>query len=82
MLNYNDLASLLRFVLKSSCAKLLAAKYSLDSQAKVYKKYGSSLTDPVSGQAFVKPEDSTHVLGFKKTAKPEIELNRRIMKNS
>jgi hypothetical protein len=26
----------------------------------------------VSGQTFVRPEDSTHVLGFKKTAKPEI----------
>lgn len=26
----------------------------------------------MSGQTFVKPEDSTHVLGFKKTAKPEI----------
>lgn len=56
-LNYNDLASLLQFVLKSSCAKLLAAKYSLDSQAKVYKMYGSGLTDPVSGETFVKPED-------------------------
>lgn len=67
-LNYNDLASLLQFVLKSSCAKLLAAKYSLDSQAKVYKKFGSSLTDPASGQTFVKPEYSTNVLGFNKTA--------------
>ena len=26
----------------------------------------------MSGQTFVKPEDSTHVLGFKKTAKPEV----------
>ena len=42
--NYNNLASLLNYVLKSSCAKLLASKYSLKSQAKVYKKFGNSLT--------------------------------------
>ena len=26
----------------------------------------------MSGKTFVKPEGSTHVLGFKRTAKPEI----------
>jgi hypothetical protein len=67
-LNINDLSSLLRFVLKSSCAKLLAAKYSLSSQAKVYKRYGSSLTDPVSGLTFVKPEGSSCSRGLKRTS--------------
>jgi group II intron reverse transcriptase/maturase len=31
------------YILKSSAAKLLAAKYSLGTQAKVYKKFGNSL---------------------------------------
>lgn len=30
-------------MLKSSCAKLLAAKFSLKTQARVFKKYGSDL---------------------------------------
>lgn len=39
--NYGQLASRLNFVLKDSCAKLLAAKFSLGTKAKIYKKFGS-----------------------------------------
>jgi Proton-conducting membrane transporter/Type II intron maturase len=42
--NFNNrskkVAKVLSFFLKGSCAKLLAAKYSLKTQAQVYKKYG------------------------------------------
>ena len=41
--NKYQLASYLRRVLISSCAKLLASKYTLPSQKKVEKKYGSLL---------------------------------------
>ena len=42
--NYGNLASTLMHILKSSCAKLLAAKFSLKTQAKVYQKFGNNLT--------------------------------------
>jgi retron-type reverse transcriptase len=42
--NYRTLASSLLQILKSSCAKLLAAKYSLNTQVKVYDKFGPLLT--------------------------------------
>jgi hypothetical protein len=41
VINRGQLASYLYKVLNSSCAKLLASKYSLSSQKKVEKKYGS-----------------------------------------
>jgi group II intron reverse transcriptase/maturase len=42
--NYGTLASSLVHILKSSCAKLLAAKYTLQTQVKVYEKFGPLLT--------------------------------------
>lgn len=38
--NYGKMAALCVFILKQSCAKLLAAKYSLGTMAKVYQKFG------------------------------------------
>lgn len=53
--NYNQLISTLTHILKSSCAKLLAAKYNLRSQSKVYKKFGPNLRSP-RGAEFIKPK--------------------------
>jgi hypothetical protein len=39
--NYNSVVQLMHTLVKGSCAKLLAAKYSLRTQAKVYTKFGS-----------------------------------------
>jgi hypothetical protein len=41
--NYNILKKNLGYYLKGSCAKLLAAKYNLKTQSKVYKKFGFNL---------------------------------------
>ena len=41
--NLNRVSSWLHFVLKTSCAKLLAAKFKLETQNKVFIKYGSDL---------------------------------------
>lgn len=38
--NINQLHGLLSLILKSSCAKLLAAKFNLHTRSQVYKKYG------------------------------------------
>lgn len=46
--NYGSLVSSLLHILKSSCAKLLAAKYTLKTQAKVYQKFGPYLAAPTS----------------------------------
>jgi hypothetical protein len=42
-MNFGNISSWLHYVLKTSCAKLLAAKFKLKSQKGVYKKFGSSL---------------------------------------
>ena len=41
--NFNELSSQTHYILKSSCAKLLAAKFTLKSQRRVYEKFGSDL---------------------------------------
>lgn len=41
--NFNELSSWTHFILKSSCAKLLAAKLTLGNQKKVFEKFGSNL---------------------------------------
>lgn len=58
--NFGTMASSLVHILKSSCAKLLAAKYTLKTQAKVYQKFGSLLTAPTGNSksketSFFKP---------------------------
>lgn len=52
--NYGKFAATLEYILKGSCAKLLAAKYSLKTQLKVMNKYGRNLQDPQSGKGFDK----------------------------
>jgi hypothetical protein len=48
--NLGYISSYLHFVLKTSCAKLLAAKFKLKTQSKVYAKYGKDLlgTDKIA----------------------------------
>jgi hypothetical protein len=41
--NLTRISSLIHFVLKASCARLLAAKFKLETQRKVFIKYGSDL---------------------------------------
>ena len=41
--NFNSLSSYTHFILKSSCAKLLATKLTLGTQAAVFKKFGKNL---------------------------------------
>lgn len=43
--NRSELISLLYWILKVSCAKLLASKFSMRTTAAVYKKYGKYLTE-------------------------------------
>lgn len=52
--NYGRLASYLEFILKQSCAKLLATKFSLGTMAQAYKKFGTKLTGP-KGKSLLKP---------------------------
>lgn len=51
--NYGRLTSYLILILKRSCAKLLAAKFTLKTMAKVYKRFGSDLASP-RGYKFIK----------------------------
>ena len=41
--NYNELVNLIQHILKSSCAKLLAAKFNLKTQKKVFEKFGRDM---------------------------------------
>ena len=52
--NYARLVSYVEYILKQSCAKLLATKFSLGRMAQVYKKYGNNLAGP-KGKSFYKP---------------------------
>lgn len=62
--NFGSISAWLHYTLKSSCAKLLAAKFSLGSQRKVFVKFGSNLkgSDKVS---FVKAEYKLSTWSFK-----------------
>jgi nicotine oxidoreductase len=44
--NYGRLASFVEFILKQSCSKLLATKFTLKTMAQVYKKFGGKMTGP------------------------------------
>jgi hypothetical protein len=58
--NYSRVASSLEFILKTSCAKLLAAKFKLRSVSNVIKQYGSDLKgDDKVG--FIKPSYKLNV---------------------
>lgn len=43
VMNFGEISSWIHYVLKTSCAKLLASKFKLESQTKVYKEFGKSL---------------------------------------
>lgn len=66
--NYPRLVSYIEFVLKQSCAKLLATKFHLGTMAKSYKKFGPGLTGP-KGKSFFKPSYKT-TLKFLTSASP------------
>lgn len=68
--NYGRLASYLEFILKQSCAKLLATKFSLQTMAKTYRKFGSRLRSP-DGHKFYKP-DYKISMKFLTSASPDI----------
>lgn len=42
-MNFGKVSSWIYYVLKTSCAKLLAAKFKLEGQTKVYKRFGKTL---------------------------------------
>lgn len=48
--NYPKVASSLEFILRTSCAKLLAAKFKLGSVSKVIGKFGMDLKGGGGGQ--------------------------------
>lgn len=70
--NYSRVASSLEFILKTSCAKLLAAKFKLGSVTKVIKRYGGNLKgeDKIG---FLKPSYKINVWGFKSNPKDRIK---------
>ena len=51
--NYSRLG-IVSWRLMESCALTLASKFKLDTKAKVFKKFGSNLKDPVTGVEFYK----------------------------
>lgn len=53
--NYNHIAASLTHLLKESCAKLLAAKFTLRRQSSAFKKFGQDLSDG-GKTAFLKPD--------------------------
>jgi len=66
--NKNRLISILILYLKGSCVKLLSRKYSLGSQAKVYKKFGPNLTIRTSNNkiySFIRPSYKINIWDFK-----------------
>jgi group II intron reverse transcriptase/maturase len=69
--NYGKLVSYLGFILKSSAAKLLAAKYSLKTINKVIKKFGPNLS-PLS-------DDKTNNIGF---IKPSYKISLEFKTNN
>jgi hypothetical protein len=61
--NYSRVVSYVGYILKQSCAKLLAAKFTLGTTIKVYKKFGKNLKSP-KGISFISPSYKT-TLQFK-----------------
>jgi hypothetical protein len=70
--NYSKLASSIEFILKNSCAKLLAAKYKLRSVNHVIPKFGKDLKgkDKI---AFLKPSYKLNIWDFKSNPKDIIK---------
>lgn len=70
--NYPKVASSLEFILKTSCAKLLAAKFKLRSVSKVIGMYGTDLKG-AGKVAFLKPNYKIDVWDFKSKPKDRIK---------
>lgn len=66
--NYGKIAGFINHIMKGACACLLAAKFKLKSQRKVYQKFGQDLqgSDKV---AFVKVDYKVFVWSFMKNPK-------------
>lgn len=73
--NYGKLVSRIQYELKQSCAKLLAAKFSLGTMSKVYSKFGNKL----EYVHFNKEKGETKVYSF---LKPSYKLTMRFLINS
>lgn len=78
--NYGPLVSRILFILKSSCCKLLAAKFSMKTMASAYKRFGKNLTAAPNNPgekvlSFVKPSYKL-TLKFKTEANPDIRAVR------
>jgi group II intron reverse transcriptase/maturase len=82
--NKGALAALLQFYLKSSCARLLAAKFKLKTKAQAFKRFGKDLKAYTRSKnnkgmdikrviKFIKPEYAINVWDFKTNASPIIE---------
>jgi group II intron reverse transcriptase/maturase len=69
--NRGRLVSVLNFYLKSSCAKLLATKYTLKTQAQVYKKFGKDLNS-IRGISKEKKDDSKIIKFYKPNYKMDV----------
>lgn len=65
--NRSQVISTLYYILKTSCAKLLARKYSMVTVAAVYKKFGQYLTDPNPKPVKGKTKDKEEFISFIKT---------------
>lgn len=77
--NYGVLTSRILLIMKGSCAKLLAAKYSLKTTAQVYKKFGKklgvrALKENEKPLAFIQPSYKL-TLKFKTKDNPVINTN-------
>ena len=78
--NYGTLTSRLMFILKSSCCKLLAAKFKLKTTASVYKKFGNNLTAQAIKEnekplSFIKPSYKM-TLKFMTGVSPDINATK------
>jgi group II intron reverse transcriptase/maturase len=70
-LNINQLGSLVGFTLKESLTRLLAAKFSLNSRAQVYKKFGILLGNQGKVK-FYNPKFKVNIMDFK--VGPKIDI--------
>ncbi|RPB17897.1 hypothetical protein L211DRAFT_854677 [Terfezia boudieri ATCC MYA-4762] len=68
--NYNRVASSLTHLLRESCARLLAAKFTLRNRAQVFKSYGQDLRGKDKA-GFLKPDLKLKPWDFKTNAPKE-----------
>lgn len=75
--NFNDLSSKIHYVLKESCARLLASKYNKNSQAKVYTEFGKNLKGS-DKHGFIKIILGINTAAFKvKTDDVQLRINAK-----